>query len=184
MKKILAVIVTILLGILLHFVYEATGHNPIAALFGAVNESTWEHLKLLFFPFLLVSLIEYCYYRPDFGKFFSSRCIGLLCGLISIIVLFYTYTGIYKNVDWINIAIYILSVLIAFYVSSRKYNSTGCSLPPVLSIGILVLLTLMFFIFTFYPPDINLFISPVSLITKDFTAILCNQYHDLPLCRR
>ena len=40
------------LGVLLHFTYEWSGNNPIVGLFSATNESTWEHLKLLFFPML------------------------------------------------------------------------------------------------------------------------------------
>lgn len=38
------------LGVLLHFTYEWSGDNAVVGLFSAVNESTWEHLKLLFFP--------------------------------------------------------------------------------------------------------------------------------------
>lgn len=38
------------LGVLLHFLYEWSGGNTLAAAFSAVNESTWEHMKLLFFP--------------------------------------------------------------------------------------------------------------------------------------
>ncbi|MBD5135821.1 MAG: hypothetical protein HDT39_07650 [Lachnospiraceae bacterium] len=160
MKRLLTIIITILLGVLLHFVYEWSGRNPFIALIGAVNESTWEHLKLLFFPFLFMSIVEYFFYKPDFKKFFSSRCIGMLCGLMSIIVIFYTYTGIYKNVDVINIALYILAVFISFFVSDKLYKKTESVLPPVFSIGIFFILTLMFFVFTFYPPDINLFKSP------------------------
>lgn len=157
MKRLLTIIITSLLGVLLHFVYEWSGGSPIAGLIGAVNESTWEHLKLLFFPFLFVSVIEYLFYKPDFTRFFSARCIGLICGLLSIIIIFYTYTGIYKNVDWINIALYILSVIIAFYVSDRLYKNPCIIIPPALSIGIFAALAIMFFVFTFYPPDINLF---------------------------
>lgn len=157
MKRLLTIIITILLGVLLHFVYEWSGRNPFMALIGAVNESTWEHLKLLFFPFLFMSIVEYFFYKPDFRTFFSARCIGMLCGLMSIIVIFYTYTGIYKNIDVVNIALYILSVFISFFVSENSYKKTESVLPPVFSIGIFLILTLMFFVFTFYPPDINLF---------------------------
>ena len=46
------------LGVLLHFTYEWSGDNAVVGLFSAVNESTWEHLKLLFFPFLLLTIDE------------------------------------------------------------------------------------------------------------------------------
>ena len=44
------------LGTLFHFVYGWSGENPVAGLFFPVNESTWEHLKLIFFPILLLCL--------------------------------------------------------------------------------------------------------------------------------
>lgn len=48
-----------ILGVLLHFTYEWSGDNPAIGLFSAVNESTWEHLKLIFFPMLLLTMIEF-----------------------------------------------------------------------------------------------------------------------------
>ena len=44
-------------GTLLHFVYEWSGENVLVAAFSAVNESTWEHMKLLFFAILLVGFL-------------------------------------------------------------------------------------------------------------------------------
>lgn len=41
---------TAALGTLLHFVYDWSGGWGAAAAFSAVNESTWEHMKLLFSP--------------------------------------------------------------------------------------------------------------------------------------
>ena len=46
------------LGVLLHFTYEWFGDNAVVGLFSAVNESTWEHLKLLFFPIMLLTILE------------------------------------------------------------------------------------------------------------------------------
>lgn len=37
------------LGTLAHFAYEWSGKQLLAGAFCAVNESTWEHMKLLFF---------------------------------------------------------------------------------------------------------------------------------------
>ena len=51
---------TVLLGSLLHFVYGWSGSNVFAAGFSAVNESTWEHMKLLFFPVFLLTLLQTC----------------------------------------------------------------------------------------------------------------------------
>lgn len=53
---ILGVIFTFLAGTLLHFTYEWSGNNFWVGLFSPVNESTWEHMKLLFFPMLFYSI--------------------------------------------------------------------------------------------------------------------------------
>ena len=44
-------------GTLLHFVYDWSGGIPLVAAFSAVNESTWEHMKILFFPVFLFSVV-------------------------------------------------------------------------------------------------------------------------------
>ena len=46
------------LGTLAHFAYEWSGKQLLAGAFCAVNESTWEHMKLLFFPALLFTMIQ------------------------------------------------------------------------------------------------------------------------------
>ncbi len=43
-------------GIISHFVYEWSGNNSLIGLFFPVNELTWEHMKLVFFPMLIYSL--------------------------------------------------------------------------------------------------------------------------------
>ena len=56
---------TLAAGNLLHFVYQWTGESTVAGLFAAVNESTWEHMKLLAVPWVLFSLVEYIALRTD-----------------------------------------------------------------------------------------------------------------------
>ena len=56
---------TAVLGILSHFFYDWSGRTPLAALISPVNESIWEHMKLLFFPALLWSLFTPRSLRKD-----------------------------------------------------------------------------------------------------------------------
>lgn len=66
-----------ILGVLLHFTYEWSNDNPAVGLFSAVNESTWEHLKLIFFPMLLLTMIEFLWAhikdKPPAGTLSSSK---------------------------------------------------------------------------------------------------------------
>ena len=98
------------LGVLLHFTYEWSGDNPIVALFSAVNESTWEHLKLLFFPMLLLTIIELLFTekRQLPSNYLFARTIGILSGMAFIVIAFYTLTGVFAKLpDAVNIALYL-----------------------------------------------------------------------------
>ncbi len=65
------------LGTLLHFLYDKTG-SPVAALFSSVNESTWEHMKLLFFPLLLFAIVQGFFLGPTYDNFWCIKLRGTL----------------------------------------------------------------------------------------------------------
>lgn len=153
-------ILVMILGTLNHFLYEWSGQNPVLALFTPINESVWEHMKLLFFPFLLFSLIEYIIRRPDASAFFGSRLLSVWSGIFSVIILFYGYSGaIGKSFVIIDILLYYLSVIITYSLSA--YTERLFRGASILSIFLWwVGSTLLFFLFTCFPPEIPLFISP------------------------
>ena len=127
------------LGVLLHFTYEWSGDNAVVGLFSAVNESTWEHLKLLFFPFLLLTI---------------------LAGMGGIVVGFYTLQGVLgRNYDALNIALYFAGVLLSLFVENKRYRKSSL-LSTKAAAAVLLLLTVAFFVFTYCPPDIGLFWDP------------------------
>lgn len=47
---VLGGIFTALSGTLMHFAYEYSDQNPLVGMFAPVSESTWEHMKMVFFP--------------------------------------------------------------------------------------------------------------------------------------
>ena len=62
MEFLISFLVISIVGTLLHFVYEWSNHNNIISLFAAVNESTWEHIKIALTPYFLYSLVDGYYY--------------------------------------------------------------------------------------------------------------------------
>ena len=158
---ILGAILAIILGTISHFVYEWSGNNFFVGLFLPVNESTWEHMKLLFFPMLLYALIVGKRMEEQYPCIYDAMFKGTLVGLVMIPVLFYTYTGVLGfNVDWVNIALYVTSVLAAYYVVYRLADKCKEKESKVLRY-IMYGLILAFMIFTVYPPRIGIFVSPV-----------------------
>ncbi len=163
--EIVGFAVTGLLGTLLHFVYGWTGENRIAAAFSAVNESTWEHMKLLFVPFLVFTVVEFIVFSEAFRNFFAVKAAGVLSGLAAIPVLFYTLTGTFGTLPgWANIMIFFLADALAYFVSCRLM-STGRLRGGAMQLAGFALLWLLLFAFvwcTYRPPHLPLFLDPVS----------------------
>lgn len=153
--------VTSLFGTLLHFVYNWTGKSSLVAPFSAINESTWEHMKLLFFPMFVFAIVESLFFK-DYKNFWCIKFIGILTGLVLIPTLFYTLNGIFgKTPDWINIAIFFISVAAAYILETAlfKKGKVRCRYPQLAFLCI-CLIAVLFVIFTFSPPDLPLFIAP------------------------
>ena len=152
-----------ILGVLLHFTYEWSGDNSLVGLFSAVNESTWEHLKLLFFPMLLLTIFEILL-MPDKlpENFLFSRTIGIVSGMAFIVISFYTILGVIgKSYDFINIALYFAGVLYALTVENKLYRKDSRNL-SLISAVILFIIAIAFFMFTYSAPAIGLFKDPLS----------------------
>ena len=150
---------TSVMGTLLHFLFDFSGQRIAAALFSAVNESIWEHMKLLFYPMLLFAILERRFLKDPDSDFWCVKLKGVLLGLTLIPVIYYTYTGLLGiRIDWLNIAIFFLAAGVAFRQETLRLRD-GCSCPrsPALSISLLGLIALLFTVFTFYPPHIPLF---------------------------
>ena len=77
--QIFSLFFTYVLGTILHFTYEWSNENSIVALFSAVNESTWEHLKLLFFPMLITIIIGYFYLKTEKDEYNNFLAFAPLC---------------------------------------------------------------------------------------------------------
>ena len=76
----------ILVGSILHFVYEWTGNSAWSAVFAATNESTWEHLKLAFWPMLIwavFGMLVLVYHRRRIP---IAKAAGVVCTLGAIVV--------------------------------------------------------------------------------------------------
>ena len=158
---VIGAVITTILGVISHFVYEWSGNNFFVGLFFSVNESTWEHMKLLFFPMFSYALFAGKKIEEEYPCVYNSMFTGILAGLALIPTLFYTYTGILGfSVDWVNIALYIVSVLAAYYMVYRVAEKCTIGDSKILRYVMYALL-LAFMIFSVYPPKLGIFVSPV-----------------------
>jgi hypothetical protein len=155
--------VTSLLGTILHFLYDLLGKPTWVAPFSGVNESTWEHIKLLFWPMVIYAIFERFLFKER-DDFWCVKLRGILLGLALIPVLFYTYNGVIgKSPDWINIAIFFVSAAIAYTYETIVFekNELKCR-SKKLAIGVILVIALLVVVFTFKTPEIGIFKDPIS----------------------
>ncbi len=154
---------TLLFGNLLHFVYDWTGQAPWSAYIAAVNESTWEHMKLLAVPWLVWTLLTILVTRSAAAAL--PRAVGLLAGLLAIPAVFYTYTGILgRSIDVVNVLLFQAAVLLAWRVSAALQRRSALTAPVWQALGVVLHLAAAaaFVLWTAAPPDLPLFVDPTN----------------------
>lgn len=154
---------TSLAGTILHFLYDWLGESAWIAPFSSVNESTWEHMKLLFWPMFIYAIVQSFFFN-DRRDFWCVKLRGTLLGLALIPIIFYTYNGVVgKSPDWINIAIFFVCAAIAYFYEFRLFNSgkVRCR-SPRLALAALCVIALYFIVFTFATPEIGIFKDPLT----------------------
>lgn len=153
-----------IIGALSHFLYDIGNHNKYLSIFFAVNESTWEHIKITLTPMFLWLIVEIPFLYKN-SNFIFSKFIGLMCPLILIPTIFYGYKTITKkSVLIIDISLFFVSVLCAQLLSSFilfKGLKVPFAVNYVSLIGIIVIFV-FYMILTIYPFEHFLFKDPIS----------------------
>ena len=150
-------------GSLLHFFYDFTGKDPLAGLISPVNESPWEHLKLLYFPALAMTVAGCLILREKRSVFPAAMAAGVWAGMLSILCIFYFYTGVLGfhllAMDLFSFAAgAAITCLTAARILNRSKQPSDAAVRA--AIGFLILPLLLFFLFTYDAPPIALFEVP------------------------
>lgn len=153
-----------LIGTLLHFAYEFFENCIIIAPFSAVNESIWEHLKIAVMPMFLWTFIEFITLKFRRENLWSSLLVKLVTVISFITVSYYTYTCLLgTHILWVDILIFFVAILIAQVLGYKEITSKKINIKyEEISKYLVIAIFLMFVIFTFIPPRINLFKDEVT----------------------
>ena len=161
MKKIktIAVFIIFALSILSHFIYKWIPNDIFSILF-PVNESIWEHMKLLVTPVLIFSLFEYIIYRRkniNFNNFLFSYSVSMILGIIIYLLIYLPIDSIFGHNAFVAIGLlfitFIFMEIISYYI--MRYKNIKFS--NIIGIGIIIFLYIIFGYFTYNPPYNDLF---------------------------
>lgn len=160
---IFEIIFMIVFGTMLHFTYEWSHHNKVVAIFSAVNESTWEHIKMGLTPAFICFIVG-LFIWGDNPNYFFAKFIGLLAIIGFIPLLHYGYMALTKkHIVIVDILIFI--IVIAFS-DALAFNIMSYSPMPELfnKLGLIgIIITMGFYLLlTVYPIKNFLFIDPLN----------------------
>lgn len=161
MKKAywIALIVAAVGGTALHFLY-ALLPNAVTALIAPVNESVWEHLKLLFWPTLAAALVL-SFRAKDRPRLWSGFLIALLAMPAALLTAYYGLRAIGVEGLAVDIALYYLTMAGGFYLAWRLRRSERAAALGGIALMLVMLYGTALILFTFAAPPLEIFRSPV-----------------------
>lgn len=150
-----------IIGSLFHFAYDFTGKNIIVGFFTPINESIWEHIKLILTPLLLWWILYYVFKHKKYNinkyRWFNASFFAIITGIILVPALYYLYTGALGIESLvIDVLILFFSILFAQILGYHfyKYLKGINYLVPII---LIIIIVIIFIIFTISPPELPIF---------------------------
>lgn len=152
-------------GSALHFAFDWAGGWPPLAVFAAVNESVWEHLKLAFWPGAFWAMFAPAPAGLSRSGIVAAKALTMPATAGLIIVIFTSYTAVLgRNLLPLDIGTFVLAILIgqalsAVLLTRRAPSGRGARRAGLALFGIQLA---AYGLLTFFPPDHWLFIETRS----------------------
>ena len=154
-RLLLAFAVTTVAGACLHFLYDLLP-NPVTALFSPVNESLWEHGKILFWPYLAAMLALTRRGAPGCRTPWLLTAPLMVCAMLAAGWLYHFTLG--GEAMAVDIGIYVVVMALGFLLPQALEGSCERPLPGTLGLLLTLAMGAALVLFTFLPPDCPLFL--------------------------
>ncbi len=154
-----------LLGSVLHFLFDWTKHNSFVAIFSAVNESYWEHIKIAIWPVFLLQILLFSLGGYQILAFIPAATVALYSIPVSMVGLVFVYKSITnRNILWLDISIFFVCIAVAQSIFVLVLGQLAPTSGTVVMSSLFLLgLTVAFLLFTFRPPnEPDAFVDPIN----------------------
>lgn len=156
---LIGILVLFVVGSLFHFLYSLTGECFIVGLFVPINESIFEHTKMVVLPIFIWWSIFYLFRKKDLfvNTWFTSALIAMISAIIAIPMLFYFYSQAF-GIESLVIDILILLVSLAIgQILGLHYYRHGKGIEYHFAIVLMIVIIILFAFFTINPPAFPIF---------------------------
>lgn len=150
-----------IIGSLLHFVYEWSNKNKFVGIFAAVNESTWEHVKLALSGIFICTLVDVWWLGSN-PNYWLARSVSFVVPVVVIPLIFYSYTKLTgKPILPVDIGTFIIASFLSAlaFVLILQAPAVG-EVGGIVSIFISVIIIAMYLLLTRFPLHDLLFRDP------------------------
>lgn len=155
-KNIFMIIFLFLLSFLWHFMYDWFP-CVLTSIFFPVNESIWEHMKIIFYCLFIGSVLE-----KKGNNYYLNILVKPLVGVLFYLIIFIPLYLIFGESMFISISLmlftYIIMELLGIKISKQEELNI-----KALPIIIIILISILFSILTYYPLHNFLFFDSVKL---------------------
>lgn len=161
--KIINVVFLFLLSFLWHFVYDWFPNN-IFALFFPVNESIWEHMKIIYYCLFMGSILEFVLCKKNnikINNFYIEAMVKSILGVIFYLIIFVPFYLWLGESLLISISLMLITYIFMEYIGYKILTGEEMNI-NILPVIIIVLGCIMFVILTFYPLHNFLFFDEVK----------------------
>lgn len=156
---LIGILVLFVVGSLFHFLYSLTGECFIVGLFVPINESIFEHTKMVVLPIFIWWFIFYLFRKKDLfvNAWFTSAIIAMISAIIAIPMLFYFYSQAF-GIESLVIDILILLISLAIgQILGLHYYRHGKGIEYHFAIVLMIVIIILFAFFTINPPAFPIF---------------------------
>ena len=157
--KIVGIFVSFILAIILHFIYSWYPSTFLSVI-APVNESIWEHMKLIITASLIFSIFEYFIYKKRkivVNNFIFSYAIASILSIIVYLIIYIPLDNIFGHKVYIAIGLLFLIFIFLQFISYYIINSKDISHSGEIGMLLIIIVYFVFGYFTYHPPRINLF---------------------------
>lgn len=157
--KIISVVLCLLLSVIFHFLYTIFP-NSVTSIFFPVNESIWEHMKLITMPIIVTSIIEYFIFKTfniSYHNFILSIGISSIFGIMFYLILYLPITAIFNHNFIIAIIILLLTFIFSQFISFLVINTHQVKYSNLIGLLLIIINITIFAILTYNSPKNYLF---------------------------